>query len=169
MGYTNVSALRGGWSAWLAAQYPTESGQSTDARVGSPAPDFELDDLDGNRVKLSDLRGRPVVLNFWATWCGPCRVEMPAIEQVYQTYREQGVVVLGVDVQEPPAKVSEFVKNGNFSWRFALDSRGEVMRQYRVVGLPTSVFIDKDGVFRDVVIGAAIRPTFEGKLSRLLQ
>src|SRR5439155_21392245 len=134
-------------------------------------PDFSLEALDGEVVKLSDLRGQPVFINFWATWCGPCKIEMPDIEQVYQANRDRGLVVLGVDVQESGPKVQEYLANagnGKYSWRFVLDRSGQTMLDYRVTGIPSSFFVDRDGVIRDIIIGSTSRPAMETKVARLL-
>ncbi|MDP2729935.1 MAG: TlpA disulfide reductase family protein [Dehalococcoidales bacterium] len=133
--------------------------------VGHPAPDFTLNDLDGNPVKLSDLRGKVVFINFWATWCPSCRAEMPEIEAAYQKYREAGVMVIGVDIAEPKSVVRQYVEEGGFSWTFVLDSTGEVSRDYQVVEIPTSFFLDREGIIRTVSIGAMRREAIEAKLA----
>ncbi len=150
------------------AAVPAGAGDKPEPRRGFLAPDFELETLDGAKLRLSDLRGKAVFINFWATWCGPCKVEMPDIEQVYQKYRERDLVVLGVDVQEPRDKVQEFVRAGGYSWTMLLDKSGEVQRTYRVTGIPSSFFVDRDGVIRDVVIGYTNRTVMEAKLAPLL-
>lgn len=133
------------------------------------APDFALDALDGSVVKLSDLRGQPVFLNFWATWCTPCKVEMPEIEQIHQIYQDRGLIVLGIDAQEPATKVKDFAAQSPYTWRFVLDLTGETMRRYRVTGLPTSFFIDRNGVIRGIVVGAATRSAMDARVQELLR
>ncbi|MBE3599493.1 MAG: TlpA family protein disulfide reductase [Limnochordaceae bacterium] len=120
--------------------------------VGSPAPDFVLEDIQGRKVRLQDLQGKPVLINFWATWCPPCREEMPHIEEFHRKYGDR-VTVLGVDVGESPQKVKDFLGREKYSWRFALDESGEVMQKYLVFAIPTSFFLDKDGVIRAKFIG----------------
>ena len=133
--------------------------------VGKPAPDFTLKDLDGNTVSLSDFRGKVVFLNFWATWCPPCRAEMPDIEALHRQYRDQGVVVLGVDLREGEGTVRTYVEGGGYTWTFLLDKTGQVGTQYRVSAIPTSYFIDSEGIIRAVAIGGMTRQTMEAKLA----
>lgn len=121
--------------------------------VGRPAPDFTASDLDGRPVRLSDLRGKPVLINFWATWCPPCREEMPQIEAFYRRHRDQ-VEVLGVGVGETAEQVRAFLKDNPYSWRFVVDPDLKVADRYRVFGIPVSYFIDKDGIIRGFYMGA---------------
>ena len=137
--------------------------------IGHPAPDFTLVDLEGNQVTLSDFRGKVVFVNFWATWCPPCRAEMPEIEAVHQEYKDKGVVVIGVDIAEPESTVRQYVQQGGFSWTFVLDSTGEVARDYQIVAIPTSFFIDREGVIRAVNIGAMTKRAMETKLAEAIR
>ena len=120
--------------------------------VGNPAPDFALEDLSGRTVRLGELKGRPVLINFWATWCPPCLKEIPEIQRFYARYRGQ-LEVLGVDVAEPRERVEAFVRRGGYSWTFLLDTHGRVTEQYLVMGLPTSFFLDAGGIVRARHIG----------------
>jgi len=122
--------------------------------VGAFAPDFTLPNLAGNNVTLSKLRGRAVLINFWATWCPPCRLEMPAIEQTYRKYREQGFVVLAVDLQESAELVQEFVDELGLTFPVLLDESGAVSRRYRVRAIPTSFFVNRQGVIVAIWRGA---------------
>ena len=137
--------------------------------VGRMAPDFILKDLDGNSVRLSDLRGKVVFINFWATWCPPCRAEMPEIEAVHQEYKDKGVVVLGVDISEPASTVRQYIQKGGFSWTIVLDSTGEVARNYQIAAIPTSFFIDGEGIIRAVNIGAMTKRAMESKLAEAMR
>ena len=145
---------------------PASSGR---AELGNSAPDFTLPDLDGNTVRLSDFRGKVVFLNFWATWCPPCRAEMPDIEKVHQKYKDQDVVVLGIDLRENASTVRAFVEGGGYTWAFLLDTTGEVGSMYRVSAIPTSYFVDKKGVIRAVAIGGMTGATMEAKLAQAMQ
>jgi thiol-disulfide isomerase/thioredoxin len=138
-------------------------------RPGHPAPEVVLLDLKGAPVKLSSFRGKPVLINFWATWCPPCRAEMPDIETIWQRHKAEGLVVIGVDVGEDPETVSKYLEKGGFTWLMILDSGGEVFRDlYRGAAFPSSFFIDKDGIVQDVSIGALNEKGFETKLAKIL-
>jgi thiol-disulfide isomerase/thioredoxin len=137
--------------------------------VGDLAHDFTLADVEGNQVTLSDFRGKTVFVNFWATWCPPCRSEMPAIEALYQEYKDRDVVVIGVDLYESRDKVRKFVQGGGYSWLFVIDDTGEVARNYRIRAVPTSFFLDSEGIIREVTIGAMNKKTMENKLAKALR
>ena len=145
------------------------SGQAPAPEIGREAPDFTLKDLDGKSVRLKDLRGKVVFLNFWATWCPPCRAEMPDIEEVYQKYRDQDVVILGIDIQESAGKVRSFVEGGGYSWTMLLDSTGKIAGMYKVRAIPTSYFIDREGVIKAVSIGGMSRAAIEEKLAEAMK
>ena len=121
--------------------------------VGSPAPDFEATDLGGRPFRLSELRGKVVLVNFWATWCPPCREEMPRIEAFYRRYRSQ-LEVVGVSVGETAEQVRAFLKQNPYSWRFVVDTDLSVTERYRVYGIPVSYFIDRSGIVRGYYMGA---------------
>ena len=144
--------------------------------VGELAPDFTLVDLDGNQVSLSDFRGKTVFVNFWATWCPPCRAEMPEIEAVYQEHKDKDVVVIGVDILVSEIlrgydenDVFQYVQQGGYSWTFVLDTTGEVAASYNVTAIPTIFFIDKDGIIQVVNIGAMNKRAMESKLAEAMR
>ena len=132
------------------------------------APDFTLLDLDGNEVRLSEFRDKVVLINFWTTWCPPCRAEMPEIESLYQEYKDKGLVIIGIDIGEPEARVRQFVQRGGYSWTFVLDSNGAVMADYKIRKIPTSFFIDRKGVIQAENIGAMTKQGMEAILAELL-
>jgi cytochrome c biogenesis protein CcmG/thiol:disulfide interchange protein DsbE len=135
----------------------------------SIAPDFELPDLDGQTVRLSDLRGRPVLVNFWASWCPSCRAELPALESAYQTYGDQ-VAFLAVDVKEPADTVADFVSSFGLSLPIVLDSQGAVSDQlYQIRGIPTSLFIAPDGVVSARHVGPLTEKDIDRYLVPLLE
>ena len=135
---------------------------------GTIAPDFTLSDLDGNLINLADFRGKTVLLNFWATWCPPCRKEMPDIEAVYQGYKDLGVEVIGIDRKESKSTVETFVQEGRYSWTFLLDTSGDVFKDYRVSGIPKSFFVDEAGIIREIHIGQMSQEIIEEKLKETM-
>lgn len=141
-------------------------------RQGFPAPDFTLDLLGGGEVKLSDLRGKPVVVNLWASWCPPCRAEMPAIEKVFRDYMDLGLVVLGVNTtnQDSEANAAAFVREFGLTFPIPLDRDGSVSVRYALRGLPTTFFIDRMGIIRSVVVGGPMSETvIRSKVEDLLK
>jgi thiol-disulfide isomerase/thioredoxin len=134
--------------------YFAEQGDQRAAVEGEPAPDFTLPDLDGRAVALSDFRGQPVMVNFWATWCKPCKVEMPLFTHAYERNQDKGLVVLAVDVQEKPEDVREHVQMEGMALPVVLDREGQASTIYRVRGLPSTFFVDENGVLVEAVRGA---------------
>ena len=124
------------------------------ARVGEPAPDFQLENLAGQSISISDLQGKPVLLNFWATWCPPCRAEMPYLQQIYEEWSDKGLVLLAIDIGEGPSQIKEFLETNNLSLPVLLDSDKSVAQRYNITGIPTTFFIDKDGTIQVKIIGA---------------
>jgi len=122
--------------------------------TGFLAPDFTLAALEGGDVQLSGLRGKPVILNFWATWCSPCRAEMPELEALWQRYQDDGLLLIGVDQGENAATVERFARGVvGTTFPLLLDTNQAVGRAYGVRALPTTVFIDAEGRIQDVRIG----------------
>jgi len=153
-----VLLLLGGL-AWIFAS-ADRAGQSTAGRIPAPqkgflAPDFSLADPAGRTYTLSQLRGKPVVVNMWATWCPPCRAEMPEIEAQYERYAPQGLVVLGVNAtdQDAPLDVVPFVNEYRLTFPILLDETGAAGRAYELRSLPSTFFINRDGTIAEVVIG----------------
>jgi cytochrome c biogenesis protein CcmG, thiol:disulfide interchange protein DsbE len=123
--------------------------------VGKPAPDFDLPDLDDNQIRLSDFRGKVVFLNFWATWCKPCREEMPSMEVLYKNFEGDGLVVLAVSIDRVTTKqdIPPFVKSLNLTFPVLIDSWGQTDKRYKLMGVPETYIIDRHGVLREKVIG----------------
>jgi peroxiredoxin len=136
----------GGLRAAPEAAVQTPGGPQAPAPVvGAPAPDFVLNELSGGQVRLADLKGQVVLLNFWATWCGPCEAEMPAIEDRYTTFKGQGLVVLGINQDEDAEIVQAFVERLGLDFPILLDPGAVVGELYRARGLPTTFIVDRDG------------------------
>lgn len=132
--------------------------------VDQPAPDFTLKTLDGRQVRLSDFKGHPVLINFWATWCGPCVEEMPNLEKSYQEHAGE-FTILAVNASETPEQIQDFIKNMGLTFDILLDPDNKVQSLYRLRGYPTSFFVDADGVIRVHQIG----PLSETQLKTYLQ
>jgi len=148
------------------------AGLGSSVRVGSPAPDFTLFSLAGPPVSLHEQRGKVVLINFWATWCAPCREEMPALQAAYEKLADQGLVVLGVNWTQVDylPDVEAFVEALGLTFPILLDSDGTVSEDlYQVLGLPTSVLIGRDGTIRAVRIGILdlqeLEPTLQAFLA----
>ncbi|MBN1401061.1 MAG: redoxin domain-containing protein [Anaerolineae bacterium] len=122
-------------------------------RVGAQAADFSLEDLTGQPVSLSDLHGKKVMLNFWATWCGPCQFEIPHMVQLYGELRGQDFEILAVNLREDPERVKRFVEEYEMAFRVLLDRNGKVASSYFVRGIPTSIFLDEQGIIQAVHTG----------------
>lgn len=154
--FLTVLILGGGWLWWTqpAGVNAGSATTSNDAQpaVGRPAPDFTLPTLDGGEFRLSDQRGKPVVLNFWATWCGPCQRELPAIERAAEHYKDL-VVFAAVDQAETIQTVQRFADKMGLTITVPLDGEQRVGERYNVMGLPTTYFIDANGVIRSVWMG----------------
>ena len=161
----------------VASRVPSAVGaplsSSPSPREGFLAPDFTLDTLDGNTVTLSELRGNVVVVNFWATWCLPCRAETPALEKSYEQYKDSGVVVLGVNLtdQDSISEVESFVQEFRLTYPILLDRDGTVSNTlYQIRGLPTTFFVNREGIIRTAVVGGPMSETFiRSKIEALLE
>ena len=137
--------------------------------VGNLAPDFQLRSLDGEFVSLGDLRGKPVLINFWATWCPPCRNEMPYLQGIYEEWSGLGLEVLAINIGEDPSKVEEFMRGNNLSFAALLDIGQDVTEEYGITGIPATFFVDKDGIIQDKVVGAFQNKTqIENRLSSIM-
>jgi cytochrome c biogenesis protein CcmG, thiol:disulfide interchange protein DsbE len=153
------------------------AGTSTNGRIPAPqegflAPDFSLETLSGETYTLSTLRGSVVVVNLWASWCPPCRAEMPAIQHVYEKYKGEGLVVLAVNAtsQDNIAAVDAFIAEHGLTFPVVMDTDGKVASLYHLSSLPTTFFIGRDGMIREVTPGgpiseASLRATVETLLA----
>jgi peroxiredoxin len=165
VGLSLATIVFGLW-LWQSDRRKVASESRPAAAAIKPAPDFALQTLDGSQIRLSDLRGKTVLLNFWATWCPPCKAEMPDLNALHREYGEaRAFTVLGIDDEEGQADVAAFAKQNAIAFPLALDSDGVVTSdRYNVRGLPTSLIIDRDGNIRDMWTG---RISKEAMLTRL--
>ncbi len=148
----------GGSEVAAPAAAPVAAPAGPDMPVSPPPDDipadFTLPLLGGGTVTLSSYFGKPLFLNFWATWCPPCREEMPAMQRVYERYRKDGLVIFAINFQEDEETVQAFVDELGLTFPVLLDRKGEVTMMYQVIGLPTSFFINREGRIHRIRIGA---------------
>jgi len=148
---------------------PTPNAPKTiGAYAGSIAPNFSVQSLSGGEQSLESLKGKVVLVNFWATWCVPCREEMPAIQSAYDAHKDEGFVVMGIDERESADEVTRYMHELDLHFPLYLDADGKVGRQYRVFGLPTSVLVGRDGVIREVVIGGMNLNSLDANVKKML-
>lgn len=146
--------------------------------VGDLAPEFvgtangqtgELTDLNGNAIRLADLRGRPVWINFWATWCPPCQEETPILRDIYEQYADDGLALVAISVQETTIQdVRDFVDRYDLGYTVAFDGTSAIFHTYRAFGLPTHLFLDREGVIRQVILGPITRSQADDIISDLV-
>jgi peroxiredoxin len=166
-----VLLLGAGWIAGTRQAPGAEGETSVGPREGFAAPEFALPMLDGTTIRLSDLRGRAVILNVWASWCPPCRAEMPELQRLHEAGEGRGFVVLAVNstVQDSEAEARAFTDARGLTLPIALDVSGEVTRSYEVRALPTTFFIDAEGIVRRVVLGGPLSRAALETLARQTQ
>jgi cytochrome c biogenesis protein CcmG/thiol:disulfide interchange protein DsbE len=154
--YVLIMSVAAAW-IWLSKAPPgaTTDGEIPAPQVGFQAPDFSLQNAEGKLITLSELRGTPVVINIWASWCAPCRAEMPAMQRVYLEYHEQGLTILAVNAthQDDPVQALDFVDDYQLTFPILFDERGQVSSLYEVRAMPTTFFVNPQGIIQDVVVG----------------
>ncbi len=116
--------------------------------ISGEAPNFTLKSNSGKNIKLSELRGQVVLINFWASWCGPCRQEMPELNKLYSKYKKLGFTILGVNVEEDNTDALKIIRDDKISFPILFDSENKVSRLYNVTGMPTTVLVARDGTMR---------------------
>jgi cytochrome c biogenesis protein CcmG/thiol:disulfide interchange protein DsbE len=137
--------------------------------VGKPAPDFTGETVDGATLTLSDLRGQPVALNFWATWCVPCAVEMPALESAAARYADQDFIVLAINAGESPAAVQAFMDEHDLTFPALLDQDGEILDLYAVRYFPTTIWVDADGIVQAEHLGPLTDDLIDRYIAELIE
>ena len=141
------------------------STRPTTVKIGETAPEINLPSMTSDQITLSKLQGRPVLVNFWATWCGPCRQEFPTLVRKYKQYKDEGFVVLGVNTEDENSDhgVLSFMRNSLVNFPIVRDRDSKLEGMYRINGLPTRFFIDRKGVVRDIVVGGPMTDEFIDK------
>jgi len=134
-------------------------------RMGAPLGNFNLIDINGSRVQLSDYAGRPVLINAWATWCPPCKQEMPELDAYYQKYRSLGFVVLAVDAGETQAQVSAYIQQMGLTFPVLLDPDEHLMDTLHINDFPTSVLVGRDGLVKMIYVGALDQATIDARVT----
>jgi cytochrome c biogenesis protein CcmG/thiol:disulfide interchange protein DsbE len=151
--------------ARLLALEPIQPGERPVAAViGASAPDFSAENTLGESIHLAALRGSPVILTFWATWCAPCQIELPDVQRLYETRTDGGLHVLAINVDEPPAVFLPWATERGLSFDLFADSDLRLQALFRVRGVPQTVLIDREGVIRNVFYG----PVDGAELARAL-
>jgi cytochrome c biogenesis protein CcmG/thiol:disulfide interchange protein DsbE len=121
--------------------------------IGQPAPDFSLQTVDGQTVSLASLRGRPVIVNFWASWCVPCRQEFPLLSAAYAKYSPQGLQIVGIIHDDGPQTATDFARQFDATWPLVQDPGDTIYKGYDVAEIPVSYYVDRDGIIRAVSYG----------------
>lgn len=129
--------------------------------------DFTLEDLDGNMVSLSDFKGKKIFINFWATWCPPCKAEMPDIEKLYQETKDGDLVILAVNIGDDKRTVQDFITKNKYSFKVLLDTDSKVGELYQASSIPTSYFVDTEGYLDDGRVGAMTLETMKAYVNNL--
>jgi cytochrome c biogenesis protein CcmG/thiol:disulfide interchange protein DsbE len=132
------------------------------------APDFTLETFDGNQITLSELRGQVVVINFWASWCPPCREEAAYLESTWRKYKDEGVVFLGVDYVDTEVEALAYMNEFDITYPNGPDLQTRISQAYRIKGVPETFFVGKDGTLRGVKIGPLFPPELEDRIEALL-
>lgn len=146
----------------------TAAASGSAPEVGEEAPDFRVQGLDGQSFQLSDFRGSAVWINFWASWCPPCRAESPDIEAVYQEKRDEGLVVLALSIGEGASAVRDYVERTGITFTVGLDEGTDIAAAYRIAGIPSHYFVDRDGILRESRVGSMSRETMEEEVDEIL-
>jgi peroxiredoxin len=136
--------------------------------AGHPAPDFELAGVEGEMVRLSDFKGKPVIVNFWATWCAPCRAEFPEFQEAAVDNADR-LVIIGVNntAADQAEQIPAFLEEFGITFPIVLDKNGDTIKAYRILGLPTTIFIDSNGIVNEVFTGPLNKAYIESKISEL--
>ena len=139
---------------------------------GNSAPDFQLKSLDGRSIVLSELRDRPVMITFWTTWCGPCKHEMPLVQEIYEDkkWSDKGLVILAIDGAESESTVKKYLEDMGITFTVMIDPDNKVFLDYNIRAIPTTFFVDKNGIIDNVAMGAFVtKEQIEEKLNQIAE
>jgi len=155
-----------GWS--LVNKEPI-TGLSGITMVNRPAPDFTITTFEGTKISFADLKGKPVVINFWASWCPPCRVEAPLLEHTWRAYKDRGVVFIGVDIQDKLEDALAYIREFNVTYPNGPDPTGEISINYGVSGLPVTFFVSRKGEILRRWVGAIERSVLISAIEEIMK
>ena len=150
------------------ANRSSATGRSGMTRIGKPAPQFAMQLLDGGEFRLSDHEGRPLVINFWASWCPPCRQESPAFERQWRRYRDTGIQFVGVDIQDDVSDAEAYVREFGLTFPNGIDPDGRITIDYGVIGLPVTFFVGSSGIVEGRWVGATPEEKLEEWVNTLV-
>ena len=153
----------------LGAMLVVRGSATSPTAIGSLAPDFSVVDLDGTPISLGDLRGRPVIVNFWASWCVPCVDEFPLLRDVADRHRDDGLAVVGIVYQDRTQAARDFMERNGGTWPAAMDPDGRVADAYAIVGPPETFFIGRDGTIMARVLGQFTEATLDDKVAVIME
>jgi len=145
------------------------TGLSGVTMVNRPAPDFTLTTFKGTTISPEDLRGKPVVINFWASWCPPCRVEAPLLERTWRAYKNRGLIFLGVNIQDRKEDALNYIREFNITYPNGPDPTGEIAINYGVSGLPVTFFVSNKGEVVRRWVGAVEKSVLSGSIEEIMQ
>lgn len=145
------------------------TGASGAARVNRPAEDLTLPLFNGGNIILSSLRGKPVVINFWASWCPPCREEAPILEAVWRRYKDKDVIFIGVNIQDAEADARAYIKEFDITYPNGPDIRGKITIDYGVSGIPVTFFVNREGLIISRWVGAISERVLVSRIEELLR
>lgn len=162
-----LDALKNLFTAGLLATALFISASVAAIEIGKPAPDFTLKSLTGKNLNLTEQRGKIIVINFWASWCGPCRTEMPVLQKFYEKYQDLGVSVWGVNVEQENQAGRDFLADLNLSFPILFDASNTLSETYQVEAMPTTIIVDRDGLVRYAYQG--YKPGYEKKYAKAIK
>ncbi|QDX93731.1 thiol-disulfide oxidoreductase ResA [Brevibacillus laterosporus] len=145
----------------------TSFAKPNEIKKGDKAPNFSLQSLEGQPMTLADLKGKGVILNFWGSWCEPCRNEMPDLEKVWLANKDQNIVIVGVNVGESEVSAEQFVRQVKTTFPILMDKQKEVTKVYNIGKMPTTFYIDQDGIVRDIMFGQMNEKSINSMLEKI--